>query len=196
MCLLSLLGSHFSFITALFCEQALLVRSISPYLPTSQALARFSEYWEGTTLIRGHSGYRIFILLLLELREVRLVFLAWRQIPDAMVCLVPSCAGTERCLVCKHRMGVKESHFLHGLEHLISPCFLICTAGTILFIDHTGGCKAKLINVKNLFILLDKRFSRNMKNNYIFVNFYLCPINSTAVFFQNYLPYPHEERNR
>lgn len=133
--------------------------------------------WSGVIQVTGYSSCSC-------LNWERCNWFSWLgdKIPDAMVCPVPSCPGTERCLVCKHRMGVKESHFLHGLEHLISPCFLICTTGTILFIDHTGGCKAKLINVKNSLILLDKRFSRNMKNNYIFVNFYLCPINSTAAF--------------
>lgn len=101
-----------------------------------------------------------------------------------MICPVPSCTGPDRRPVCKHRMGVKESHFLHGLECVISSCFLIYTTGTILFIDHTGAYNAKLINVKNPLVLLYKRFSRSVKNSYFlhFVTFYLCPINSTAAF--------------
>lgn len=45
---------------------------------------------------------------------------------DAVICPVPSFTVIERCLVFKHRMGIKKSHsetdFLHDLEHLISPC--------------------------------------------------------------------------
>lgn len=48
------------------------------------------------------------------------------KVLDAMICEVPSLTVTEKCLVFKHRMGIKKSRsetdFLHDLEHLISPC--------------------------------------------------------------------------
>lgn len=71
------------------------------------------------------SGDIISILLLPELRQGAVGFLGLGdKILDALACPVPSCTATETCLECKHRMGVKDSHFLHDLEHLISPCFL------------------------------------------------------------------------
>lgn len=155
---------------------------------TSQALARLSKYWEDTILVRGSFRWHCIHLAPAWTERGAVGFLGLGdKILDALVCPVPSCTVTERCLVYKHRMGVKECHFLHGLEHLISPYFLICTTGTVLFIERTGGCKVKLINVKDPLILLDKRFSRSMKNSYLLSTFLSLFIYVLSILLQFFL---------